>query len=124
MSINRLVGERVFGWGIVAIEGELHWNTNRVTPLDKQYHATPIDSGPHFDREIAAAWEVVEHLRKTELYMESGGLRVPSWGLFLGAMEYTEPLVSFSASDAAKVICVEALRAVGIDEATIQEAYK
>jgi len=127
IALDRLVATRVMNWRVHARNTAWWVDADVETGLVPSGGVRGLTSG--MDRwspstSIKTAWEIVEHLRKAELYMESGGLRVPSWGLLLGAMEYTDPLVSFSASDAAKVICVEALRAVGVPEATIQEACK
>jgi len=122
VSINRLVGERVFGWGIVAIEGELHWYTNRVTPLDQQYHATPLDSGPHFDREIAAAWEVQAMMKANgyKIHFEDFGNRYLA--NFAGACY--EWRGNREHSNECMAICLAALAAMNVPDATIQEACK
>jgi hypothetical protein len=100
-----------------------------VTPLDQQYHATPLDSGPHFDREISAAWEVVEHLRKqtkddgTRKYLVS---IIDSIGNPEVQIETIcgEDYNSWSGPCDARSICCAALLAVGVSESEIQEACK
>jgi len=131
VSINRLVGERVFGWTVRESEDgdPPHWATSRDTPLARQYHSVPLDSGPHFDREIAAAWEVVEHLRKQR--HDDGGRKY-----LVSMIDHTDSVEivveDFREGDswlavnesASLAICLAALRAVGVPEATIQEACK
>jgi len=144
VSINRLVGERVFGWAVRESEDEpATWGTRRITRLDCQYHGTTIDSGPHFDREIAAAWDVVKHMRSIGfgldhiVWADRMACSETEWG----KTEENACMVSFGREkyDAVnnrhthaegeshtpeKAICLAALRAVGVPEATIQEACK
>ncbi len=129
MSINRLVGIHVFGWAVRESEdGPPSWETKCETRLEQQYHGTPLYSGPYFDREIWPAWEVVEHLRRrkdnpmviTALdnddgeYVVAFALRDDRWT--------TRNLGKHR--DAPMAICLAALAALGVDEATIQEACK
>ena len=129
MSINRLVGTRVFGWSIKDGEPE-QWRTLRITRLDCQYHETPVDSGPHFGSEIAAAWEVVEHLRKqtkddgTRKYLvsiidkEDGMWECVIYEIGMYDIAWEEH------ASPAMAICIAALRLNNVDEATIQEAMR
>jgi hypothetical protein len=108
------------------------WGTRRITRLDCQYHGTPIDSGPHFDREIAAAWEVVEHLRKQRSATDK--VDDPTWSVALNGsgdrwicdVSDWRGRLDVAACDktVCMAICWAALRAFNVDEATIQEACK
>jgi hypothetical protein len=122
VSINRLVGERVFGWAVRESEDEpTTWGTRRITRLDCQYHGTPIDSGPHFDRDIAAAMEVHGKCRLCILPVRmsdgSDGWQVRRYVDIYDA-------TSTNHESLCMAICLAALRAVGVPEATIQEACK
>lgn len=124
-KLDRLVGIKVFGWSIVAdSDGEPIWSNDCGTPLSFQYASAPVKFGPNFSTEIAAAWEVLEHMQKTDAYCDSGnGMMFPAHGLFIGEMEYT-PIERMTAKDAALAICRAALRAVGVPESEIQEAMR
>jgi len=129
VSINRLVGERVFGWAVRESEDEpATWGTRRITRLDCQYHGTTIDSGPHFDREIAAAWEVVEHVTGPNFNNRAFVLTLQEeygWECTIGAQDGDDRGCIYSThKEAPMAICLAALRAVGVPEATIQEACK
>ncbi len=143
MSINRLVGERVFGWTVVAAsDGEPIWSNECSTPLAFQYASAPVKFGPNFSTEIAAAWEIVEKLHGhhecagygycVQLHKDPRGDRsFLDWKCrFMGwanpdATEGGEMPTAWAVADTAPMaICLAALRAVGVPEATIQEACK
>ena len=129
-KLDRLVAERVFGWSIVAAsDGEPIWSNDCGTPLAFQYASAPVKFGPHFSREIAAAWDVVEHLRKQT--KESGARKylvsiLDHPNTFEVVVENHDTGDSVYACDesAPMAICLAALRAVGVDEQAIQEAMR
>ena len=132
-KLDRLVGERVFGWSIVAAsDGEPIWSNDCGTPLAFQYASAPVKFGPNFSTDIAAAWEVVEHLRKQR--SSTDAVTDPTWSVALNGsgdrwicdVADWRGRMDVAACDktACMAICWAALRAVGVPDATIQEASK
>jgi hypothetical protein len=143
-KLDRLVAERVFGWTVVAAsDGEPIWSNDCSTPLAFQYASAPVKFGPNFSTEISAAWEVVKHMRSIGfgldhiVWADRMACSETEWG----KTEENACMVSFGREkyDAVnnrhthaegeshtpeKAICLAALRAVGVPEATIQEACK
>jgi hypothetical protein len=131
VALDRLVAERVFGWTVVASsDGEPIWSNDCGTPLAFQYASAPVKFGPNFSTEIAAAWEVVEHLRKQTL---ADGFSSKYQVSLIDDGELWECLIEDNGSgqcwsgfdeSPSLAICYAAVVAVGVDEATIQEACK
>ena len=129
-KLDRLVGVKVFGWAVRESEdGEApSWATNRATMLDCQYHAVPLSSGPNFSTDIAAAWEVVEHLRTrkedpmviTMLDNDDGEYVI---AFATRADRWTTRELGKN-RDAPMAICLAALKAFGVSESEIQEAMR
>ena len=129
-NLDRLVGVKVFGWSIVAdSDGEPIWSNDCGTPLAFQYASAPVKFGPNFTTDIAAAWEVVEHLRKQT--KDDGSCK---WLVSLIDHQHKwEAVVHEIGMDdiacecdesAPMAICLAALRAVGVPESEIQEAMR
>jgi hypothetical protein len=131
VALDRLVAERVFGWTVVASsDGEPIWSNDCGTPLAFQYASAPVKFGPNFSTEIAAAWEVVEHLRKqtkddgtrkwlVSIIDKEDGL----WECVIYEIGMYDVAWEEHASPA-MAICIAALRLNNVPEATIQEACK
>jgi hypothetical protein len=130
VALDRLVAERVFGWTVVASsDGEPIWSNDCGTPLAFQYASAPVKFGPNFSTEIAAAWEVVEKLRKQRRdcgwrkYLVSIIDHITDMEVTIQTMGGNDIAVSRHES-APMAICLAALRAMNVPEATIQEACK
>jgi len=131
-KIDRLVGIKVFGWSIVAdSDGEPIWSNDCGTPLAFQYASAPVKFGPNFTTDIAAAWEVVEHLRKQTKDDGTRKYLVSVVDHDDGKMECViQPGRLWTMSSCANhesaqmAICLAALRAVGVPESEIQEAMR
>jgi len=120
-KLDRLVAEKVMGWTVRESDHDNNdyerytngWAVSRWNPSTS----------------IEAAWEVVEHLRKQ--IKEDGSRKylvsiIDSIGYPEVQIEIIcgEDYSSWSGPCDAKAICCAALLAVGVPEATIQEAYK
>lgn len=131
-NLDRLVGVKVFGWSIVAdSDGEPIWSNDCGTPLAFQYASAPVKFGPNFTTDIAAAWEVVEHLRKQTKDDGTRKYLVSVVDHDDGKMECViQPGRLWTMSSCANhesaqmAICLAALRAVGVPESEIQEAMR
>jgi len=139
-KLDRLVGVKVFGWSIVTdSDGEPIWSNDCGTPLAFQYASAPVKFGPNFSTEIAAAWEVVEHVK---LKYREGRCCVAVSRTAAGNPDYAYDCevcermyvadgwatnahtVMANARTAPMSICLAALRAVGVPESEIQEAMR
>jgi len=131
-KLDRLVGVKVFGWSIVTdSDGEPIWSNDCGTPLAFQYASAPVKFGPNFSTDIAAAWEVVEHLRKQTKDDGTRKYLVSVVDHDDGKMECViQPGRLWTMSSCANhesaqmAICLAALRAVGVPESEIQEAMR
>ncbi len=129
-ALDRLVSEKVMGWTVNKELSPYRW----AVPLDQGllydcWDQTPATKTEEFSTSISAAWEVVEHLRKQR--HTDGGRR---W--LVSMIDHTDSVEivveDFREGDrwyavnesAPMAICLAALRAVGVPEATIQEACK
>ncbi len=127
IALDRLVAEKVMGWTL-ADRWACGWGKGPsvyITNLEKS--PTWQDFTPSTD--IAAAWEVVEHLRKQK--HEDGGRKY-----LVSMIDHTDSVEivveDFREGDswlavnesAPMAICLAALRAMNVPEATIQEACK
>ena len=132
-NLDRLVGVKVFGWSIVTdSDGEPIWSNDCGTPLAFQYASAPVKFGPNFSTEIAAAWEVVEHLRKQRSAYDKP--TDPTWRVSLtgsgdrwicDVSDWRERLdVAACDKEPCVAICWAALRAFKVPEAEIQEAMR
>lgn len=128
-KIDRLVGVKVFGWSIVTdSDGEPIWSNDCGTPLSFQYASAPVKFGPNFSTEIAAAWEVVEHLRTrkddpmviTALDNDDGEYVIA----FAARADRWTTRELGKNRDAPMAICLAALKAFGVSESEIQEAMR
>jgi hypothetical protein len=130
-KLDRLVAERVFGWSVVAAsDGEPIWSNDCGTPLAFQYASAPVKFGPNFSRDIAAAWEVVEHLRKQRSKYDSP--TDPTWCVTLNGSgdrwicdvaDWRGRLdVAACHEDPRMAICIAALRAVRVSDDEMTEA--
>jgi hypothetical protein len=122
-QINRLVGERVFGWAVRESEdGEApSWATPMSNHLERQYHACPIMHGPNFSKEIAAAWEVRAAMKQRGFWLLLIDMNDGTWH---AAFKSVEPDGRCIYSSECVAICLAALRAVGVSESEIQEAMR
>ena len=131
-KIDRLVGVKVFGWSIVTdSDGEPIWSNDCGTPLACQYASAPVRFGPNFTTEIAAAWEVIEHLRKQT---KDDGTRKYLLAI-IDEIAHVEVRIETVCLEDYHIwsgphgqepmgICVAALKACGVPESEIQEAMR
>lgn len=122
-KINRLVGERVFGWAVRQSDDDEapSWATPMSNRLERQYHACPIVFGPNFSTDISAAWEVREECSVKGLSFGIQNHHEIPWTCSM--MDCGE-LFEARHESALVAICIAALKAFGVPEADIQEALR
>ncbi len=129
IALDRLVAEKVMGFDIETDGPFPAWQTAIDSPFFVKYHNRTAEHAPPFSTSIAAAWEVVEHLRKQT---KADGSRKYLVSIFDYPNTFdvlVENLDTYGSTNAEvksapMAICLAALRAMNVPEATIQEACK
>lgn len=125
-KLDRLVAESVLDWYVDKERSPYRWRVPLDSTMFRDWESALVTACPPFSTSIAAVWEVVEHLQR-------GGFRLrlmdqhDSIGMWdCRFYKYPEStLIDYKTSKTApEAICLAALRAVGVDEQTIQEAMR
>ena len=128
-KLDRLVAEKVMGWTVNKERSPYQW----FVPLDQGllyecWDQTPATKTEEFSTDIAAAWEVVEHLRtRKDEPMVITALDNDDGEYVIAFAKRDDRWTTRNIGkhrDAPMAIGLAALRAVGVPEATIQEACK
>lgn len=129
-KLDRLVAEKVMGWTVNKEQSPYQWSVPLGQGLLYEcWDCTPATKAESFSTDIAAAWEMVEHLRKQT--NQDGSCRwlvsiidhQHKWEAVVHEIGMDDIACECDES-APTAICLAALRAVGMPESEIQEAMR
>lgn len=110
-ELDALVAEKVMGWArLQPGNDEIGWKTGPG--------ALDLSGLPEFSTDIAAAWEVVEEIRRRGLAPEIALLAYgKAWGVGFKSWRSNTTLTpaNFVHASAPHAICLAALKAVGVE---------
>jgi hypothetical protein len=120
-KLDRLVAERCCDWNVNMERAPYRWAVPLRSPYYAVWDGQPVEWGvPTFSGTISDAWRVREECEESGMSMGLMDHLGPWECVFL---EGGETFIGKHES-APTAICLAALKAFGVDEATIQEAMR